>query len=115
MTDTDEQNGCPWVVPGLHKLGTLAHETTDLGFRCIESSQDAIAVPAKVGDIVVFSSLTPHRTGPNGTEGIRKSYILQYAADGARGIGPHGEDTGLQNAPDRQYEVLVDGNPAHLG
>jgi len=25
LTDATEDNGCPWVVPGLHRLGTLAH------------------------------------------------------------------------------------------
>ena len=26
LTDTTIDNGCPWVAPGLHRLGTLAHE-----------------------------------------------------------------------------------------
>ncbi|MCH8850408.1 MAG: hypothetical protein IIC89_06245, partial [Chloroflexi bacterium] len=33
--------------------------------------------------IVVFSSLTPHMTGPNTTSDVRKAYILQYAPTGA--------------------------------
>jgi len=41
---------------------------------------------------VLFSSLTPHRTGPNLTESCRKAYILQYAPEGAvmypRGMDP---------------------------
>lgn len=35
------------------------------------------------GDVVVFSSLTPHLTGPSVTDGVRKAYILQYAPAGA--------------------------------
>ena len=42
-----------------------------------------MAVPAAAGSIVVFSSLTPHMTGPNTTDDVRKTYILQYAPDGA--------------------------------
>jgi hypothetical protein len=42
-----------------------------------------VCVPAKAGSIVCFSSLTPHMTGPNTTDGIRKAYICQYARDGA--------------------------------
>ena len=34
-------------------------------------------------DVVVFSSLTPHLTGPNLTDEVRKAYILQYAPVGA--------------------------------
>ncbi len=115
LTDATVENGCPWVIPGWHRYGTLAHETTDLGFRCVESSSDAVPVSARAGDIVVFSSLTPHRTGPNRTDGVRKAYILQYAPDGARCRGEHGHAAqGIQNDPERQYEVLRGGEPVAL-
>jgi len=107
LTDTDETNGCPWVMPGLHRMGTLAHEYTDLGWKCLDSTEEAVAVPASAGDIVLFSSLTPHRTGPNLTGETRKTYILQYAPEGIVKI-----DKGLrlsQQDPDRQFPVLVDG------
>lgn len=107
LTDTDETNGCPWVMPGLHRGGTLVHELTDLGWRCLDDDEGAVAVPASAGDIVVFSSLTPHRTGPNLTDQTRKSYILQYAPDGVVKV-----DKGLklpQNDPERQFFVLRDG------
>ena len=55
--------------------------------------------------MVVFSSLMPHRTGPNVTQSVRKAYILQYAPDGARVA----ESNTLCNAPDRQYFVLRGG------
>ena len=35
------------------------------------------------GGAVVFSSLTPHRTGPNLTDEVRKAYILQYCPSDA--------------------------------
>ena len=35
------------------------------------------------GSALVFSSLTPHMTGPNLTGAVRKAYILQYAPVGA--------------------------------
>jgi hypothetical protein len=59
----------------------------------------------------VFSSLTPHLTGPNLTADVRKAYILQYAPDGARkaegnpAAGPPSAFTPCV-APERQYEVL---------
>jgi phytanoyl-CoA hydroxylase len=83
LTDATRENGCPWVVPGLHRLGTLAHQLTDTGFVCLQNPPDAVAVPVKAGSIVVFSSLTPHCTGPNRTDDVRKAYIVQYAPDGA--------------------------------
>jgi ectoine hydroxylase-related dioxygenase (phytanoyl-CoA dioxygenase family) len=111
LTDTDETNSCPWVVPGLHRQGTLAHHMTDLGWVCLDDAPDAIAVPARAGSIVVFSSLTPHCTGPNTTDATRKSWIVQYAPDGAVIHRRDGNDLVRvsADAPDRQYPVLVDG------
>ena len=84
LNDAVEENGCPWIAPGLHKLGTLNHWWADVGFQCLkETPPDAVAMPLKAGSIAVFSSLTPHRTGPNLTAKTRKAYILQYAPDGA--------------------------------
>ncbi len=110
LTDATIANGCPWVVPGLHKEGTLKHELGRLGYECISNPENAVAVPARAGSVVVFSSLTPHRTGPNLTDQTRRAYILQYAPDGARKWpdldldGESGEPA-LQCDPDRQYYV----------
>ena len=64
----------------------------------------------------MFSSLTPHLTGPNTTDAVRKAYILQYAPTGAEVLrGDPNEPPATRepcNAPDRQYPVLVDGRPA---
>ncbi|MGH7015574.1 MAG: phytanoyl-CoA dioxygenase family protein [Caulobacteraceae bacterium] len=105
LVDVDEENGCPWVATGLHLGGTLAHWLTDIGLQCLETSAEAAAVPAKAGDIVAFSSLTPHRTGPNRRAGtVRKAYILQYAPDGAETIRD-GERI-RQDDPERQFLIL---------
>ena len=115
LTDATEANGCPRVVPGLHRGGTLAHEATDLGFVCFdEPPVDSIAAPARAGSVVVFSSLTPHATGPNTTSEARRAYILQYAPDGAMALraGDDGVITReLCAAPERQYAVLSSGRP----
>ena len=90
LTDATIDNGCPQVVPGLHRLGTLAHHYTDpLGWEIFEDHPDAVAAPVGKGGIVVFSSLSPHLTGPNTTDAVRKAYILQYAPDGAETL--HGD------------------------
>ena len=109
LADVDEENGCPWIAPGLHRLGTLEHWWTTLGLRCLEDAPDAVCVPAKAGDVIVFSSLSPHRTGPNLRQGsVRKAYILQYAPDGAVAYPP-GREAVLQSDPDRQFLVLEGG------
>jgi phytanoyl-CoA hydroxylase len=100
LTDATEANGCPWVVPGLHRHGTLRHWMTDHGWRCLEQAPTAVPVPIRAGSIAVFSSLTPHRTGPNLTDGVRKAYIVQFAPDGARTVKLDGDV--------RQYEICDD-------
>jgi phytanoyl-CoA hydroxylase len=109
LMDVDETNGCPWIAPGLHRMGTLAHWQTPLGLKCLDEVEGAVCVPARAGDVIVFSSLSPHRTGPNLQAGtVRKAYILQYAPDVAVAYPPGGEPV-LQADPERQFKVLEGG------
>ena len=109
LVDVDEENGCPWIAPGVHKLGTLDHWLTDIGYKCLDDVPDAVAVPAKAGDAIVFSSLSPHRTGPNLRAGtVRKAYILQYCFDGSIATQRDGTRQ-TQNDPVRQFKVLEGG------
>jgi len=109
LVDVDEENGCPWIAPGVHRRGTLEHWVTDVGLVCLDQAPDALPAPARAGDIVVFSSLAPHRTGPNLRAGsVRKAYILQYAPDGAVTKLPDGRVL-TQSDPARQFKVLDHG------
>jgi ectoine hydroxylase-related dioxygenase (phytanoyl-CoA dioxygenase family) len=117
LTDATEQNGCPEVAPGCHRLGTLRHRYVDpLGWECLEEGTPSVAAPVRAGGAVVFSSLTPHRTGPNLTDEVRKAYILQYCPSDAE-ILQGDPDAGPAvsrvpcTAPERQYEVLRGGEP----
>lgn len=118
ITDATEDNGCPWIVPGLHRNGTLAHRYVDpLGFECFADHPDALPVPVAAGSMVVFSSLTPHLTGPNTSDAVRKAYIVQYAPEGAvrlDGDPTSGPPTGRSpmSDPDRQFSVVLGG--AHV-
>jgi phytanoyl-CoA hydroxylase len=114
LTDTDEDNGCPWVLPGVHQEGTLAHWMTEVGLVCLDRSSGAVPIAARRGSIVVLSSLTPHCTGPNSTDEVRKAYIVQYAPDGAEVLqsdeaGSHRRTPA--NDPSRQFPVLMNGHP----
>ncbi len=111
LTDATEENGCPWVLPGKHHMGTYAHELSDLGFVCAREPEGAVPAPARAGSVVVFSSLTPHATGANVSDSTRKSYIVQFAPDGAERISEvDGQLVREQaNAPERQYPILVNG------
>ena len=108
LNDATVDNGCPCVAPGFHKLGTLKHWMTDNGLAVLDRPEQTIEAPASKGSIVVFSSLTPHRTGPNLTGSVRKAYILQYAPDGARAFRDPTGAGELQNDPARQFLLNED-------
>jgi len=118
LTDATAENGCPQVAPGLHRLGTLAHTYVDpLGFECFSAPDEIVTAPVRAGGMVVFSSLTPHLTGPNTTDEVRKAYILQYAPADARiqqgdaAAGPPTAEVGADD-PNRQFAIVRDGLPA---
>jgi ectoine hydroxylase-related dioxygenase (phytanoyl-CoA dioxygenase family) len=114
LTDATLENGCPWVAPGLHRRGTLAHWMTGTGWRCLDDAPDAVPCPVRAGDVLVFSSLTPHRTGPNRTDRVRKAYIVQLAPDGARVLaqGAAGAEGTPCAHPERQFAILRGGREA---
>lgn len=112
LSDADENNGCPWVIPGAHRVGTYQHHMTELGWKCTtEEPKQRISAPARKGSVVAFSSLTPHMTGPNLTDQVRKTYIIQFAPDGANAISfTDGKKTAVPcRAAERQFSILVDG------
>jgi len=116
LTPATVDNGCPWVVAGVHQSGTLEHWVTELGYQCLtEADESALKVrpiEAEVGDVVVFSSLTPHRTGPNLTDAVRKAYIVQYAPDGAVMFPRQSDEVLFQIDPDRHFSVCSQGVPS---
>lgn len=119
ITDATPGNGCVEVVPGAHRDGTLVHRDTPIGFECWGDEAAAVPVPVRAGSVVVFSSLTPHRTGRNRTDAVRKAYIVQYAPDGAVAYrpGPDGARGPAEPQDDarRQFPVLRAGVPCGPG
>ena len=114
LTDATLENGCPWVVPGLHRRGTLAHHYSVVGLVCLSEPDHAVAVPVERGSIVVFSSLTPHSTGPNLTDDVRKAYIAQFAPADAYVVQADAQNRitrVLANDEERQYAILRAGEP----
>jgi phytanoyl-CoA hydroxylase len=84
LTDATLENGCPWVLPGAHKQGTFVHRATRVGLVCIdEDPEGRIPVPVRAGSIVVMSSLAPHATGSNLSDGVRKALVAEFIPDGA--------------------------------
>jgi len=95
LDDVSEENGTIYVLP-YSRAGTRErreHETEEgtndlIGYR---GDDPGIAVAAPAGSIVVFSSTTFHRSGPNTSASPRRIYLAQYSAEPilkADGSGP---------------------------
>lgn len=82
---TDEENGCLWIQPGSHRSGAKPHQPTDFYFQVgYEGAEMGVAVPQGEGDLLFFSSLTMHRTGPNVSTRPRRSWVIQFCHASAR-------------------------------
>ena len=79
LDDSRAENGAIECAPGFHRaLLTGPDEVadpdeSDLGeFTTIE---------AKAGDLLLLHSLTPHRSGPNRSNGMRRALLFTYGVD----------------------------------
>lgn len=80
LVDTDEHNGCLWLVPGSHRLGLLEHAGSAVNplLREAAVAERAVALPLRAGEAVAFSGMTLHRSGPNHSQAARPSLFVRY-------------------------------------
>jgi len=83
LTDVNEENGCLWVVPGSHKNGVQEHG--QFGGQCPKSigpadmeAEGAIPCQMEAGSILLFSSDLWHHSEGNGTDQVRRAFIVSY-------------------------------------
>ncbi len=88
ITDATLENGCISVLPGSHKDGLRPHENSSIGLvgHSNDDPDQGIPVPISAGSLICFWSLTMHKSGPNRSKGIRKAYVIQYAAAGLKRV-----------------------------
>jgi 2-aminoethylphosphonate dioxygenase len=79
---TNEQNGCTEVFAARHRQGTLSPEDGDYHELAEEQVRGAegVLLELEPGDLAVFGGFTPHRSGPNRSEGWRRQLYLSYNA-----------------------------------
>lgn len=82
LEDATIENGTVRVIPGSHRRGIVEHARL-AGSNDLAASPDdeGIAIEAKAGTVVAFSSLLLHATGPNRTEKPRRVYLAQYTPE----------------------------------
>jgi ectoine hydroxylase-related dioxygenase (phytanoyl-CoA dioxygenase family) len=115
VDDMTLQNGTTYVMP-FSRIGirTLVEHIRDpvtgdkVGYFGDEPGVPAI-VPA--GSVVVFSSLTFHRSGPNTTEAMRRAYVTQYSPELIR--RPDGGELMHLGVPFLRDGEIVYPAPAH--
>ena len=80
LTETRAQNGALKLVPGSHKLGLLPHTFKGAGQMEFSGTiaGEHITIDADAGDVILFSSLTLHCTGPNEADSKRVAYVAEY-------------------------------------
>jgi hypothetical protein len=79
---TTAENGCTEVFGGLHRQGAFSpedgdyHELPDEAVRGV----DGVLLELEPGDLAIFGGFTPHRSGPNRSNGWRRQLYLSYSA-----------------------------------
>ena len=75
------ENGCLEFVAGRHREGFIALTDDGIIGADAEAAMDFVACPAELGDALVFTSHTPHRSGPNQSDAPRR--VLYVTWNGA--------------------------------
>jgi ectoine hydroxylase-related dioxygenase (phytanoyl-CoA dioxygenase family) len=84
LQDTDERNGCLWIVPGSHKQGLQPYTVKNSGTcrKALDEQQvdlsKAEPVRMKAGSILLFNALIWHSSNGNETDQIRRAFIVSY-------------------------------------
>ena len=85
LIDTDKNNGALSLIPtNLKKVKKpknhiWQNSSKDLGITVNEKKTVLCEVAS--GSLIIFSSLTPHSSGPNYSNKARKAYLSQYSSE----------------------------------
>lgn len=91
LTKTRLKNGALTLAPGSHRRGLLPHRFMGSGQMEVDAEiGETLSIDADEGDLIVFSSLMLHCTGPNEADSTRVAYVAEYMPlnDFAPDMGP---------------------------
>jgi ectoine hydroxylase-related dioxygenase (phytanoyl-CoA dioxygenase family) len=92
IDDSTLENGCIRVMPGSHKLGLINHFKDGRFTGIVQGDTSAfdageVIVPVKAGGMVIWHSLTLHRSYPNRSPHPRRAIVFEYKNPEARLMG----------------------------
>lgn len=77
LTDAPAERGGLMVEPGAHRV-PRQHRWVGSHVELLDPPQHPRWLAAEAGDVVAFSSLLPHSTGPNATDVDRWTYVAEF-------------------------------------
>ncbi len=77
LCDVPVEKGAIRVKPGSHTRGVIPHVQNAEGHWVVNDPDEGQPAPCKKGEMLLFSSLTLHRSGTNQTTEPRLAYIVQ--------------------------------------
>ena len=80
LDEATVENGTVRVLPGTHLDRILPHERAGADLQVV-TEDPGVAIKAKAGDVVAFSSRLLHATGANRTDKPRRVYLAQYSPE----------------------------------
>jgi len=106
LDDSDLENGGLQVLPGSHRDGPREHTLDAVHYHVPDvDDSGAVALSAKAGETLLFSTLLLHQTvGNHTTDRQRRAWVMQYGPADAKNL------TTGQPYDDRLW-VLKDGAP----
>ena len=106
LTPMTVENGCLQMVAGSHLKGTYDSEFSgdgDTHHKVKWEPSDFTNVLMEPGDVVAFTRLTVHGSGPNNSSAHRVAYAIQYHRDDVRFLD--GEEWKLLKANPRFTDI----------
>ena len=86
LVNSTVENGCLEIMPRVHGDGLWEHSSKPgIGTTIPDDlmpSAESLLLPMKKGDVLLMHKEIPHRSGRNGSDGIRWSMDLRYQATG---------------------------------
>lgn len=87
LEEATPDNGCLQIVPGAHREGLFDPAPNSGNMNAADPVQaswirQAVPVPARPGDALLFHACTPHHSAANGSERSRRNLIFAYVRAG---------------------------------